>query len=465
MQKIIAITPNSIAEELEIQPGSQLISINGSSVEDIFDYRFLIADDYIELEIQAPDGVTDVYEIEKDYDEEMGLEFESGLMDSYRHCSNRCIFCFIDQMPGGMRPTLYFKDDDSRLSFLQGNYITLTNMKEADIDRIIKYRMSPINISVHTTNPELRCKMLGNRFAGKSLQYLEKLRNANILMNGQIVLCKGINDGLELVRTITDLSGYAPVMQSVSIVPAGLTKYREGLYPLELLTKDDAIEVISLVEDFQKKIYDRYGLHFIHASDELYLLAGMDVPEAERYDDYLQLENGVGMLRLLREEFHDALNERCVSAVPCLNSHSITIATGMLSQKYVYDLAIEGINRLHDEGLLKNKPDIRCIGIRNDFFGESITVSGLICGCDIINQLKNRDLGEELLLPINMMRSGEQYFLDDVTIDQVSGELNIKVTIVPQDGGSLLRAILGEKNEIGGRQIYEQADSSNSRTS
>ena len=466
MNKIIGITPDSIAQELDILPGSVLLSVNGEKVRDIFDYRFLIADSYVELEIQSPDGEICVYEIEKDYDEEMGLEFESGIMDDYRRCSNKCIFCFIDQMPKGMRKTLYFKDDDSRLSFLQGNYVTLTNMKEADIDRIIKYHMSPINISVHSTNPKLRCMMLGNRFAGEVLRYIDKLHDSGIQMNAQIVLCKGINDSSELMRTIEDLSAYAPVMQSVSVVPSGLTKYREGLYPLQPVEPEDAREVIRIVEDFQKKIYNKHGLHFVHASDELYLMSGMEVPEESRYDGYLQLENGVGMVRLLNEEFHEALDERCSSSRKAASAKQhITIATGMLMAERISNLTGEAAQRLYDAGIVENKQKIDCIAIRNDFFGESITVSGLICGCDIISQLKGADLGEELLLPVNMMRSGEKYFLDDVTVSQVCDELGIKVTIVPSDGESLLRAILGEENEIGGRQIYEQADSSDCRTS
>ncbi|MBQ6369223.1 MAG: DUF512 domain-containing protein [Parasporobacterium sp.] len=473
MQIIKRITPGSIAEELNIEPGSKLLRINGEEVEDIFDYRFLIDEEYIELEIENPDGEVDLYPIEKDEDEEMGLEFASSLMDDYRSCSNKCLFCFIDQMPKGMRKTLYFKDDDSRLSFLQGNYITLTNMKEHDIDRIIRYRMSPINISVHTTNPELRCRMLRNRFAGDVLAYMDRLFEAGIRMNGQIVLCKGINDGAELEKTIRDLGKYAPVMESVSVVPVGLTKYREGLYPLEPIEKEDAKAVIRTVETYQRKFYEQLGLHFIHASDEFYLLAEREVPEEERYDGYLQLENGVGMLRLLKEEFHNALQERAADAKenrqihPALDvkSRKVSIATGKLAYDTIRELIFRAKKVWDEEDLPGNWPEVTCYAISNRFFGERITVSGLVCGCDIISQLKGKDLGEELLLPINMMRAGEQYFLDDVTISQLQKELGIKVTTVPSDGESLLRAILGEELITGGRQLYEQADRGDSRTS
>lgn len=264
-------------------------------------------DEYVEVLIRKPSGEEWLLEIDKEYDDELGVEFENGLMSEYRSCSNKCMFCFIDQMPPGMRETLYFKDDDSRLSFLQGNYITMTNMNQADIDRIIHMQLAPINISVQTTNPELRCKMLHNRFAGEKLKFLQDLYEAHIEMNGQIVLCKGVNDKDELKRSIEDLSSYLPFMRSVSVVPAGLTKYREGLYPLELFSKEEAGEVIDMIESYQPKFYEEYGLHFIQASDEWYILAERDFPEEERYDGYIQLENGVGMMRLLKTEFHDAL--------------------------------------------------------------------------------------------------------------------------------------------------------------
>ena len=265
------VYPGSIAEELEIEPGDVLLSINDQSIEDVFDYRYMIKDEYIEVLIRKPDGEEWVLEIDKDYDDDLGIEFENQLMSDYKSCSNKCIFCFIDQMPPNMRETLYFKDDDSRLSFLQGNYITLTNMKEKDVDRIIKMQLAPINISVQTTNPELRCKMLNNRFAGEKLKFLDQLYEGHVEMNGQIVCCKGVNDGKELERTMDDLSKYLPFMRSVSVVPAGITKYRDNLYPLELFTKEQAGEIIDMIESLQKKYYEEYGLHFMHASDEWYI--------------------------------------------------------------------------------------------------------------------------------------------------------------------------------------------------
>ena len=291
------VYPDSIAEELEIEVGDVLLAINDQAIQDVFDYRYLIKNEYIEVLVEKQDGEEWLLEIDKDYDEDLGIEFENGLMSEYRTCSNKCIFCFIDQMPPGMRETLYFKDDDSRLSFLQGNYITLTNMKLPDIERIIQMHLAPINISVQTTNPELRCKMLHNRFAGEKLKFLDILYENHIEMNGQVVVCKNVNDGKELERTIDDLSKFLPFMRSVSAVPAGITKYRAGLYPLELFTKEEAGQVIDMIESRQKKYYEEFGLHFIHASDEWYILAGREFPEEERYDGYIQLEYlGLGEL-------------------------------------------------------------------------------------------------------------------------------------------------------------------------
>ena len=302
---IKTIEPGSIAEELELEPGDELLRVNGEIIEDVFDYHFQTNDTYLELTIRKKDGEEWDLEIEKEYDEEIGITFENEFMDQYRSCSNNCIFCFIDQMPPGMRETLYFKDDDSRLSFLQGNYITLTNMSDKDVERIVRYRLEPINISFQTTNPELRCKMLHNRFAGEALKKVDILYQGGIEMNGQIVLCRGVNDGEELERSIRDLTQYLPLLRSVSVVPVGLSKYRDGLYPLEPFTKEEAKEVIRTIEKWQKKVYAEYGIHFIHAGDEWYLLAEEEVPEEERYDGYLQLENGVGMLRLLFNEFEE----------------------------------------------------------------------------------------------------------------------------------------------------------------
>ncbi len=431
------VQPGSIAAELEIEPGDILISIGGQEIEDVFDYHYLVNDEYLEVLIQKPDGEEWELEIEKDYNEDLGIEFENGLMDEYRSCSNQCIFCFIDQMPKGMRDTLYFKDDDSRLSFLQGNYVTLTNMKDADIDRIIHYHLAPINISVQTMNPELRCKMLNNRFAGEALQKIKRLSDAGIEMNGQIVLCKGVNDGAELERSIRELTAYIPQMQSVSVVPVGLSKYREGLYPLESFTREEAKEVLSCIHKWQQYCMEHYGIHFIHAGDEWYLLAEEEFPEEANYDGYVQLENGVGMMRILRDEFAEALKE--VAAEPDL-VRTLTLVTGRSAKPLLQEL-IAGIKHKFPQ------VNAQVVAIRNDFFGEKITVSGLLTGQDIIAQLQGRELGERLLLPCNLLRSGEQVLLDDVTVDDLKRTLQVQIDIVKSSGRDLLAAILGKTIE------------------
>lgn len=430
---VYRVIEGSIAEELELEPGDCLLKINDIVVNDIFDYDYAIEEEYLELYVRKADGEEIILEIEKDEGEDLGIVFENSLMDEYKSCSNKCIFCFIDQMPPGMRETLYFKDDDSRLSFLQGNYVTLTNMKDKDVERIIRFHMSPINISVHTTNPELRKKMLHNRFAGKVLKYLDRFYEAGITMNGQIVLCPDINDGEELVRTIRDLEKYAPVMQSVSIVPVGVTKYRQGLFPMKTFDAKSAAGVIDMVERIQRDIYERMGIHFVHVSDEFYLVAGRDVPEEERYDDYCQLENGVGMTRLLRDEFTEALMELPDSFN--IKNRTVSIATGYLA----YDNIKMLTNMLEDKF---SGVTVNVYKIRNDFFGEQITVSGLITGQDLIKQLTGCELGESLLLPINMLRSGEEVFLDDITVSDVQKALQVKVNIVKSSGRDLVNAIL-----------------------
>ena len=335
------VEAGSIAEELEIEAGDVLLEINGNKIEDIFDYQYHVQDEYIEVLIRKQSGEEWLLEIDKDYDEDLGISFENGLMDDYRSCHNKCIFCFIDQMPKGMRETLYFKDDDSRLSFLQGNYVTLTNMSDGDIERIIKYNLSPINVSFQTTNPELRCKMLNNRFAGEALKKAWRLAQAGITMNGQIVLCKGVNDGEELERSIRDLSQYLPNLESVSVVPVGLSKFREGLYPLEPFTKEDAKKVLGIIHKWQEKLYPQFGMHFVHASDEWYILAEEALPQEERYDGYLQLENGVGMIRLLVDEFADALAaaKQDKKRITAMGERSVSIATGRLAYRFIKEMA------------------------------------------------------------------------------------------------------------------------------
>lgn len=445
------IEPGSIAEELGLEPGDILLSINGMQIEDVFDYQYLTSDETVVLLIQkAENSTTDPgeeweLEIEKDAQEDLGILFENGLMDDYKSCSNKCMFCFIDQMPPGMRETLYFKDDDSRLSFLQGNYVTLTNMKDKDLERIIQYRLSPINISIHTTNPELRCRMLGNRFAGEALKKIDRLYEAGITMNGQIVLCKGINDGDELERSIRDLVRYLPLMESVSVVPVGLTKYREGLYPLEPFGKEDAKRVIAVIEKWQQHCIENYGVHFIHASDEWYLTAGLPLPEEERYDNYLQLENGVGMMRLLMTEFKEALAEYSLPEKKAQlrklmgegdEIHRITLASGALAAPFLKELT---------EDFMREFPEYRIAvaAIRNEFFGERITVSGLVTAQDLVAQLKEQSLGERVTIPCNMLRMGEQVFLDDWTLDDVEKALQVPVTIVKSSGQDLLDSLFG----------------------
>ena len=435
------ILPESIASELGLESGDVLLAINGQEITDVFDYQYAVMDERIEVLIEKPSGEEWLLEIDKEYDEDLGVEFDNGLMDDYRSCHNKCIFCFIDQMPGGMRDTLYFKDDDSRLSFLQGNYVTLTNMSDHDIERIIRYHLSPINISFQTTNPKLRCMMLNNRFAGAALAKVDRLYEGGVTMNGQIVLCRGINDGAELERSIGDLTRYIPLLESVSVVPVGLSKYREGLYPLEPFTKEDAYGVLEIIHGWQQRLYAEHGLHFIHASDEWYILAGLPLPEAERYDGYPQLENGVGMLRLQEEEFREALQdvrdkrERGDIVLP-IQPRQVSVATGLLACDHVRDMA---------RRLMALCPGLTIwvYPIRNDFFGELITVSGLLTGGDLKNQLLGKELGEGLYLPENVLRSGEAVFLDDMTPAQLGNALQTEVNIVKSSGRDFVWNMLG----------------------
>lgn len=435
--KIRDVQAGSIAQELEIEPGDVLLSVNHMEIEDIFDYQYQTQEEEVVVLIRKPSGEEWELEIEKDADEDLGIIFENGLMDEYRSCYNKCIFCFIDQMPPGMRDTLYFKDDDSRLSFLQGNYVTLTNMSDKDIERIIRYRLEPINISFQTMNPELRCKMLHNRFAGEALLKAERLYEAGIHMNGQIVLCKGYNDGAELEYSIEKLSKYIPYLESVSVVPVGLSRYRDGLTELEPFNRDDAKKVTETIQRWQDKIWKEHGIHFIHGGDEWYLLAGEEVPAEETYDGYLQLENGVGMIRLLTEEFKEAFAHAREEASfkEYGRKREISMATGKLAFPYINRMAEQMENAF---------PGIRIhvYEIRNDFFGEMITVSGLLTGKDIIAQLKGKELGETLYLPENVLRSGETVLLDDLTLSDISRTLQVPVDIVKSSGQDFVNAVL-----------------------
>ena len=447
MQKghtIKSVDPGSIADELGLEPGDRLLSIDGHELEDIFDYEYYIENESIMVVIAKKNGEEWELDIENDY-QDLGLTFENGLMSDYKSCHNKCVFCFIDQMPKGMRETLYFKDDDSRLSFLQGNYVTLTNMKDKDIERIIKFKLAPINISVQTTNPELRCKMLHNRFAGEALKKIDRLYEAGTPMNGQVVMCKNLNDGDELDRTIRDLTRYIPCMERVSVAPVGLSKYRDGLYPLEPITAEDAAKTIDIIEKWQKKVYAEHGIHFIHASDEFYILAGRELPEEERYDGYIQLENGVGMIRLLTTEVHEALDELEGDE----EKEELSIATGKLAAVYLAGFL---------EEIKKKFPNrkVHLYPIRNDFFGEMITVAGLITGQDLIAQLKDKPLGSRLLLPECMFRSGEEVFLDDITRQEVENALQVPVNIVKSSGQDFVNAVLHASEESGASyEAYE----------
>lgn len=426
------VQPGSIGEEMGIEPGDRLLSMNGNEITDVFDYHFYAEEEEVVLLIEKPDKEQWELEIEKEAGEALGLEFEQSLMDEYRSCRNKCMFCFIDQMPPGMRQTLYFKDDDSRLSFLQGNYITLTNMSDHDVERIVKYRLEPINISFHTTNPQLRCKMLHNRFAGDALKKVDILYKGGIEMNGQIVLCKGVNDGGELERSIRDLTEYLPYLKSVSVVPVGLTEFREGLYPLEPFTREEAALVLETIHKWQDKIFAEHGTHFIHAGDEWYILAGQEVPRKEKYDGYLQLENGVGMLRLLLDEFDEGFRKLKGDA----RVRRLSLATGKLAYPYLKDM----LKRLNQKF---PNVQVSLYEIRNDFFGRQITVSGLITGQDLTAQLSGKELGDRLLLPCSMLKTDEDIFLDDFTLGDVESALQVEIDIVKSSGQDLIDAVLG----------------------
>ncbi len=439
---IKSIEKDSIAEELELMPGDELISINGQEIEDVLDYRYIENDEEIEL-IVYRSSTNEEWElfIEKEAYDTLGIEFESGLMDDYKSCHNKCVFCFIDQLPPGMRETMYFKDDDARLSFLQGNYITMTNMKDKDFRRIIEYKLSPINISIHTMNMELRKAMLHNRFADKLIDYMDQLYAAGITMNGQIVLCKGINDQEELDYSIREMYQYAPHLQSVSIVPVGLSKYRDHLEKLEPFTSEDAKQVVELVEKYQRQFYEQSGSHFIHAADEFYFLAGQDVPSEKTYDGYLQYENGVGMTRLLKNEFQEAIKGYSFDAEKNNRYKKISMISGKLFQPVMEQFSMQ----VRDIEAITTQTQV--FGIENNFFGPRITVSGLVTGQDIIKQCATFDLGECVYIPDNMLKSDEEIFLDDITLEELSEALNTKVVPIRIDGTLLFNVMTGKEIE------------------
>ena len=429
--EIKSVVKNSPVSRYDIKAGDILVSVNGHEISDVLDYMYYSAEIHTDLTIRR-NGNNNTFSITKSEYDDLGLEFETFLMDKKQSCCNKCIFCFIDQMPPNMRETLYFKDDDARLSFLQGNYVTLTNLNQKDIDRIIQMKIS-INVSVHTTNPELRCMMMNNRFAGEKLDYLKQFADAGISMNCQIVLCPGINDGKELERTLTDLGNLMPNIQSVAVVPVGLTKYREGLYPLQLFDKQGADDTINLIEKFQNKFLKEYGTRLVFPADEFYITAERELPTEESYEDYCQYENGVGMMRSLIDEFNSAFDNAEDDEIK--DCHT-SIATGALAYKYICKLIEKTEKKWHNISCKVYK-------IRNDFFGETITVTGLITGQDLIAQLKNQPLGDTLLLTSNMIKRDSDLFLDDYTISDVENALNVKIKIIDNDGFSLFDAITG----------------------
>ncbi|MBQ3133846.1 MAG: DUF512 domain-containing protein [Clostridia bacterium] len=424
------IAAGSPAAKKRIAVGDKLLKINGHDIEDVLDYRFFLPDTKLKLELETAKGRRRVVRLRKDEYEEIGLEFSDYLMDSQHTCRNKCIFCFIDQMPAGMRDTLYVKDDDSRLSFLFGNYITLTNLTEHEISRIIEMHISPVNISVHTTDPELRCRMMNNRFAGDSLRHMRRLADAGIKINAQMVLCPGWNDGEALSRTMQDLKTYYPAIQSVAAVPVGLTKYREGLPELSLFTPSQAADVIDRMTAMGDAMEAETGVRLFYPSDEFYLLADRPLPEAPFYADFVQWENGVGMISLLREQF--------AAAMAVCDEHpqgsKLVIATGMLAAPEIERLCAVARQRWPEL-------DVTVKAIKNEFFGESITVAGLVTGQDIINQLTGTEM-DILLIPSSMLRHEQDLFLDDTTPAEVEQALGVKLVTVGEDGGELLDALL-----------------------
>ena len=436
MVKITDVERGSLAERARILAGDTLVSINGNEICDVLDYRFYLTEREVKLLLLREDNELSVTIKKGEYDD-IGLDFETPLMDKKQTCRNGCIFCFIDQNPEGLRESLYFKDDDSRLSFIHGNYITLTNMTDRDIERIVKMRFSPINISVHTTNPELRVKMMKNKRSGEVLRYLRILKDAGISMCAQIVLCRGINDGAELERSLRDLSEYAPELTSVAVVPAGLTKFRDRLFPLTDFTPEEAGAVIDTVDRFGEEFREKLGTRLVFAADEFYLKARRSIPETDYYEDYPQLENGVGMIRSFSDEFMTCVEDLADEALSD-SPRAVSLATGVAAYPTVKALA---------DKLMAICPNltVNIYKIINNFFGESITVSGLLTGKDIYEQLKDKSLGDELLIPENALRSGEDVFLCDMTVGELSELLSVKVRPSGADGYELARAIISEQ--------------------
>ena len=431
MVKIEAVRKGSLADRAGIIANDILICVNGNEIHDVLDYRFHVCNKKLDI-LLSRDGKEYHAKIKKDEYDDIGLEFETFLMDCKHSCRNKCIFCFIDQLPRGMRDTLYFKDDDSRLSFLQGNYITMTNLSDEDVDRIIKMRMSPINISVHTTNPELRVFMLKNKNAGKCLSYLRRFYDAEIEMSCQIVLCRGVNDGDELIRTMHDLAALHPYVESVSIVPAGMTKFRDGLAELTPFSKEEAAAVIATVEWFAGECKKAYGTSIFYCADELYIEAGLPLPSGEYYEGYRQIENGVGMIASMRDEFNEAIAD---SVPENTAKRTVSIATGAAAYDFILSLA----HALEEKfSFIK----INVYKIENNFFGKSITVAGLVTGKDLAEQLCDIELGERLFLPYSMLRHERDLFLCSMSTEELSEKLGVPLTFVENDGYDFAEKIM-----------------------
>ena len=428
------IVPGSIAEEMEIEPGDYLVSINDEEIKDILDYKFQIFDEYITLVIEKKNGEEWDLEIEKEANEDLGIIFPEQLIEKPRSCANKCIFCFMDQLPDKVRNTLVFKDDDFRLSFITGNYVTLTNSGYKDLDRIIRYHLSPINISVHTTDPEVRSMMLNNKTAYKVMEYIKYLTEHDIKINAQIVLCPNINDGKVLDKTIKELSEYAPNLQCIAIVPVGLTKYREGLYPLTVFDKEGASRTIDQINGWQAKFREKYGFNLVYLADEFYVKAEREIPEFKDYDDFPQLGDGIGMLAYFKKNFDSYLKRFKPKKV----NKVVSIASG----KIVYNFMRTRMDELEKkfEGL-----KINLYPIENTFFGPEITVTGLITGGDLITQLKDKELGEYLILCGDMLKDDADIFLDDVTLEEVKEKLNIEIKVNNDGGIGIIKDILGIK--------------------
>ncbi len=435
MVRIRKVEENSYAKKAGIKPLDTLVAINGNEIRDVLDYRFYLAEKRISLELVNEEGKY-TKRIKKGEYEDIGLEFDTPLMDEKHSCRNGCIFCFIDQNPKGMRDPIYFKDDDSRLSFIHGNYITLTNMYDKDIDRIIKMHMSPVNVSIHTTNPELRVKMMKNKRSGEVLSYLDRFKEAGLSMCGQIVLCKGVNDGEELMRSLRDLSKYYPEMGSVSVVPAGLTKHRDGLYPLADFTPEEAAAIIDMIDSVAEEQLQSHGSRQFFAADEFYLKSGRPIPPTEYYEDYPQIENGVGMLRSFSDEFGMALEDIQSLLESFSGQRRVTVVTGVAS----YDMIKAFADKL---SMLCPGLSVNVVKIINEFFGESITVSGLLTGRDIYDQLEGMELGDELLIPASALRAEEDDFLCGMTRLELSDKLGVKVSAVGNDGYAFAEMLLG----------------------